>query len=124
VKNKIILVDDNKELLETFTAILEGQGFTVAAFSKVGQASKYLQTHDVSDIHAIISDMFMGPIDGLDFLTFCKSIPKLADIDFYFMTGGMLPILEPLYRGYNIKKIMQKPFSAKELINTLKGMAA
>lgn len=124
MKKTIILVDDNQELLESFSEILNAQGFKVKAFSKVGQATRYLNTNDTSDIHAIVSDMMMGPIDGLDFLSFVKSDEVLSRIDFYFITGAILPVLEPLYRGHNIKKIMQKPFGAKELVDTLKGTAA
>jgi DNA-binding NtrC family response regulator len=120
MKDTVILVDDNEDLLSTFSAILEKQGYKVHVFSKVGKAAKFLKSSDTSGIQAIISDVLMGPIDGIDFLSFVKSVPDLAKIDFYLMTGAVVPVLEPLYRPYNIKKIMQKPFSARELVSTLK----
>ncbi len=61
----------------------------------------------------------MGPIDGLDFISFIRSAPALAEIDVYLITGAMISVLEPAYRDYNIKKIMQKPFTVKELVDTL-----
>lgn len=119
MKNTIVIVDDNEVLLSTCVEILEKQGFEVFGFTDVVDAKKYLATANGSAIHAIVSDLMMGPADGLEFLSFVKSVPTLAQIDFFLMTGAFVPVFEPFYRDFFIKGVIEKPFDAKTLIGAL-----
>lgn len=114
------MVDDNKELLGLFKEILEPEGIKVVTFSKVEEAKDYLKNPvSASQITAIISDLMMGPTDGLDFLSYVKSVPSLQSIDFYLLTGAEVSVFEPFVRSHNIKGIINKPFKPKQLIDIL-----
>lgn len=119
MKNTIVLVDDNEDLLEVCVQILEKQGFEVVSFTSVIQAKDYLNRTDISCLHAIVSDLMMGPVDGLDFLSYVKSVPALADIDFFLMTGALLSVFEPYSRSFVIKGVIHKPFSSSDLVTAL-----
>ena len=119
MKNTVVLVDDNKILLELCVVVLKKQGFNVESFNEVKKAKEFLLAADANSIRAIISDLIMSPTDGLDFLSFVRSIPALGQIDFFLMTGSLAAVFEPYYRPYNIKGIIHKPFNAPDLINAL-----
>ena len=120
MQNTIVLVDDNKELNDLCAEILEIHGFKVMSFTNVDAAKKYLLHTNVSNIYAIVSDLMMGPTDGLDFLSFVKSVPALAQIDFFLMTGAIVTVFEPFYRDFAIKGIIKKPFNVKDFLALLK----
>lgn len=119
MKNKIVLVDDNMEILELCSEILIQKGYSVESFREVAKAKDFLAHADVSQIHAIVSDIMMGPVDGLNFLSFVKSVPRLADIDFFLMTGALVAVFDPYFRPYVIKGVIRKPFTVIELVNAL-----
>ncbi len=122
MKNTIVLVDDHKGLLEVCSEILEAEGFKVIGFTDPAEAKKFLSLErNLTNIYAIVSDLMMGPTDGLDFLSFVKSRPELAPIDFFLMTGAEVSIFEPFYRPYVLKGIIEKPFKPQTLVNTIKG---
>jgi CheY-like chemotaxis protein len=67
LKLKIMLVDDNEDILELLTAFLDGYGFETYAFSSAKEALEaYVTSDDVFDL--VISDMQMPEIDGISFL--------------------------------------------------------
>lgn len=125
MKKTIVIVDDHVEMLDAYVEILENSGIKVIPFSDVNRAKQYLMTStEIDQIDAIVSDMLMAPSDGLEFLSFIKRVPELADIDFYFITGTAFTLFEPYYRGFKIKGVIQKPFSTKILIETLTGYSS
>lgn len=123
MKDNIVLVDDNKELLALCSKILELRGFKVMSFTNVDEAKKHLYQVNVEKLYAIVSDLMMAPNDGLDFLSHVKSVPALAHIDFYLMTGAAVTVFEPFYSPYVIKGIIEKPFNMKTFVDVLTGNA-
>lgn len=71
-KNKTILVlEDEKPLLEAIKLKLEKNGFDVVTARSVEQAKQY--TEEISHIDAIWLDHYLiGKEDGLDFIAWCK----------------------------------------------------
>ena len=71
MKNVILLVDDNTEMRNLFTDLLAQTQLKVVTFGKVQDAQLYLQDSTNRDkIKAIVSDLMMGPTDGLEFLDY------------------------------------------------------
>lgn len=119
MNNTIVIVDDNEALLDVCAQVLRKQGFHVEIFTEVVKAKQYLMAANENSIYAIISDLIMSPTDGLDFLSFVRSVPKLDQTDFFLMTGALAVVFEPYYRSCNLKGIIQKPFNANDLKNAL-----
>lgn len=71
-KNKTVLVlEDEKPLLEAIKLKLEKNGFSVVTARSVDQAKQY--TEDLEKIDVIWLDHYlMGKEDGLDFIAWCK----------------------------------------------------
>jgi CheY-like chemotaxis protein len=89
-------------------------------FSKVEDAIAFLQNPaNVSKVKAIVSDLMMGPTDGLDFLTYVKSKPDLKQLDFYILTGAEVSVFKPFVSATKVKGVISKPFNVNKLLEIL-----
>ena len=72
IEKSILVVEDERPLLEAIRAKLELSGFTVLGARSVREAFNHL--HDVPGIAAVWLDHYLlGNEDGFDFITKCKS---------------------------------------------------
>ena len=85
-KISILIVDDEKELLEMYREFFEMDGFDVSTASS---ALEGLQVYKNNlGIRLIISDANMGDMSGIDFLKALKSTYQTIPI-FYLSTGAL-----------------------------------
>lgn len=118
MRNTIVMVDDNEDMREIFAQLFEKTDVKIICFASVMDAKVHLiNPSNASKIKAIVSDLMMGPTDGLDFLSYIKSKPELAAIDFYFLTGASVVVFEPFLRSFVLKGVIEKPFDPKALVS-------
>jgi two-component system response regulator PrrA len=80
----ILIVDDDRSVADTFARMLKLEGFTV---STALDASAGLALADAIRPQAIILDMRMPLINGIQFLRQVRARPHLADIPVAIVTG-------------------------------------
>lgn len=80
----ILIVDDDKSVADTFARMLKLEGFTVATAL---DASAGLALADSMLPQAIILDMRMPLINGIQFLRQVRARPHLVDIPVAIVTG-------------------------------------
>jgi|GEM_PF-7083845 len=120
MKNTILLVDDNEDMRQLFIELFNDSDIHVVCFASVAEAKIYLKNPiSLSKVKAIISDLMMGPTDGLEFLTYAKEKAELQHIDFYLLTGSATPALEPLLKSSVLTGIIEKPFDVKSMVALL-----
>ncbi len=68
-KKKILLIDDEKSVLDSLKMMLTFEGYDVAAAESVNRAIKFLEEED---FNLIVSDVRMPGISGLDFIELFK----------------------------------------------------
>ena len=68
-KKRILLIDDEKSILDSLKMMLTFEGYDVAAAESVNLAIKFLEEED---FNLIVSDVRMPGISGLDFIEFFK----------------------------------------------------
>ncbi len=118
VKKTIVMVDDNEDMREAFEQLFYKTDINVVCFANVKDALAYLaKPLNRAQVKAIVSDLMMGPTDGLDFLSYIKSKPEFASIDFYLLTGSAVVVFEPFIRSLVLKGVIEKPFNSKDLIS-------
>ncbi|WP_209328941.1 hybrid sensor histidine kinase/response regulator [Lunatimonas salinarum] len=81
---KILLVEDEAELRENLSEILEINGFEVQA---CGSAASALEMLPHTDVDLIISDVMMPGMDGYEFLEKVRSQSDLVNVPFIFLTA-------------------------------------
>jgi two-component system response regulator PrrA len=80
----ILIVDDDRSVADTFARMLKLEGFTV---STALDASAGLALADAIRPQAIILDMRMPLINGIQFLRQVRARPHLVDIPVAIVTG-------------------------------------
>ena len=84
LSRSILIVDDDRSVADTFARMLKLEGFTVRTAL---DASSGLEKADELRPDAIILDMRMPLINGIQFLRQVRSRPHLADVPVAIVTG-------------------------------------
>jgi DNA-binding NtrC family response regulator len=116
---RILLVDDNKDLLLLISAYLVTYGFEVELARDAAQAQNHLER---SRFDVIVSDFNMPGESGLDLLDYVvRRHPRLP---FIMMSGLCMSWLrdEAIKRGCS--GYIEKPFELKELVGAIETAAS
>jgi len=115
-KKKILVVEDEKMLLQNITSILELSGFDTL------KASNALDGYSLAVSHLpdlIISDVMMEKVDGFELLNMIKQNKSTQNIPFIFLSAlaDVVDKNKGLVAGATA--YLTKPFSGKELIKAI-----
>jgi signal transduction histidine kinase/FixJ family two-component response regulator len=93
---KIIIVDDEKRMCDSLSALLKDEGYQVEAFQDPSEAAQAIRTDRVD---LVISDIKMPGVDGLELLQIVKQVD--LDIPVILMTGyaSLESAVEAISRG-------------------------
>lgn len=109
---KILVVDDDKDLLEVLKSLLTKKGFEVEVdenwdegFSKIEKFQPQL----------ILLDVFLSGVDGLDICRQLKSSPQTCDIPIIIFSA-FPRMTEPVIYDYGADDFIAKPFEVNDLV--------
>ncbi|MFI5184741.1 MAG: PleD family two-component system response regulator [Vicinamibacteria bacterium] len=116
---RILVVDDDENILNLEKTILEQKGFDVTGAAGGVEALKLL-AEQVFDL--VLLDVMMPEVDGFTVCRKIKEDPRLKDIPVIFLTargGG-----EALAEGFESGAVMyiNKPFTANKLLTIVNTM--
>ncbi len=115
---KVILVDDEQQVLEMGEAILKSLGYKVSTFSDPAAATVFFSQEKSIDL--VITDYDMPDIDGIKLATSFKG--QHPDVPVLLWTGYQNDIaLEGLNSGV-INQIIQKPFNLELLAQAIEHL--
>ena len=116
-KQKIMIVDDEVNVINSLTRSLRREGYELISFTNAEQALKYLD-HNTVDI--IISDHRMPDITGIEFLIRVRK--KYKDIIRILLTGyaDMEVAIKAVNEG-KLYRFLTKPWKDEELKVILKN---
>lgn len=117
-KNKILLVDDELNLRETISELLNYQNYDVKTACN-GQDALDLLEYWVPDL--IICDIMMPVMDGSTFHEIIKEIHSLNSIPFIFLTAKKENNLMRKCLLDGADDFMSKPFKIKELTSMIES---
>ena len=112
---KILLLDDNKDLLQIIQIILKGQGYETVLASSIEEATQKIKIHKPA---LILMDVFIADQDGREFCNLLKNNDETNNIRIIMMSGydhhlGLMSLV-------CTDDFMQKPFDYNDLINRVK----
>lgn len=104
----IVLVDDDKTVLEFLKCTVGGAGYKTHDFIHSEQALKYI--FDGGPVHAVILDLLMPNMDGFEFLDRLRMKNSFKDLPVLINTG--MNLTQEDYKKLNDKyeKILNKSF--------------
>ena len=119
IKLRILVVDDEKDILLGLNALLRRQSHYVKTFDNSSEALGHLTSGDLSPYDLVITDYRMpGGISGLDLAIWVKEHTR-RKTKVFLMTGfdvsSMLEFSEALKSGI-IDEIVQKPIPNDRLV--------
>lgn len=115
---KVMLVEDNQDLLFNFHLILEDHDFEVTSAKNGNEALKILSSEGyLPDI--IISDIMMPEIDGYEFLKKISSNPKYSQVPFIFLTALSMPKDIDYAKELGADEFLVKPIEEEDLIRII-----
>lgn len=111
----VLIVDDDKAILETMAAVLEDQGYAVLVAFGGEHAWMTLQLHTTPP-DMVLVDLMMSRGDGWSLMDRIQKDARLVGIPVVVMSAGGFPLLStaPGAAGY-----LAKPIQLQTLLDTL-----
>jgi CheY-like chemotaxis protein len=116
--SKILLIEDEVNLLESLVIILEASGLETISASNGRQGLNLLRS-ETNSIDLILCDINLPDVNGYDILKEVKADNVLYKIPFIFLTAYADEKDIRIGMNMGADDYMTKPFSAKELIKTI-----
>ncbi len=114
---KVMIVDDEKDILFTFKAILSNEGYKVDDYIDSKEALRQFEKDESYDI--VITDIKMPNLNGLELYNKIKSKRKDVKVLFISALEGAEMILSVL-PDLTEKNIIKKPVEKEKLVETIK----
>ena len=112
-KIKLLLVDDEPRNLDALEAVLEADGYTMLRAEDADRALRLLLEHDIA---AIVLDIKMPRVNGIELAQIIKGTKRFRQIPILFLTAHMLEDADVL-SGYVVGAVdyLTKPFNPQIL---------
>ena len=117
---RILLVDDNEELLELTALVLRGANYSVAAAANGKEALKLLADNEFD---LVLTDVVMPEKEGIE--TIMEIRKKFPEIKIIAMSGGGAAAPEEylvVARMLGAAKSLAKPFTGEQLLSTVSSV--
>ncbi|MDA8307409.1 MAG: response regulator [Deltaproteobacteria bacterium] len=111
---RILLVDDDQELLSLMSEYLSDCGFQSELASNAAEARRRLEQ---SQFDAVLSDFSMPGESGLDLL--CHVSSRYPGLPFIMMSGSGYSTLKALAMEMGSMEFIPKPFKLTEMVGLL-----
>ncbi len=112
---KILILDDNKDILEMMKVALEDEGHDVECLTNTDDIYKAVQTINPD---LVIVDYILEGINGGEFCHEIKSHPDTAHIP-VIMVSGHERVLQSLGTTYGADVFIAKPFSLEDIVTSV-----
>jgi CheY-like chemotaxis protein len=113
-QKKILVVDDEPDILEFLQIIFEDEGFVVVTADK-GECLEKLNNGALPDL--ILLDMLLSGKDGREIVKYLKSREKTKHIPVIMFSAH--PSAEQTARAAGADDFVEKPFDIDELLNKI-----
>ena len=116
---KILLVDDEPDILEILSYNLSAEGYTISTASNGVEAVKKAKKHQP---HLIIMDVMMPEMDGIEACEKIRLIPELKDTIITFLTARGEDYSQVAGFEAGADDYITKPIKPKVLVSKIKSL--
>lgn len=109
----ILVCDDEPHILHVVATKLRNAGFNVVT-AEDGQEALEMARANLPDL--VVTDCQMPLLSGLELCTKLKGEPATAATPAIMLTGRGFDLTEADLSGTNIREVMAKPFSPRDLL--------
>ena len=119
-KDKILLVEDEPDLLQTLAFNFENEGYKVAKALDGKEAMKFLEDDD--SISLVILDLMLPDMSGLDICRHIRAADNLKDILVIMVTAKGEEVDRVVGFEVGADDYVVKPYSVRELLLRVGGI--
>ena len=119
-KDKILLVEDEPDLLNTLSFNFESEGYKVAKALNGKEAMKFLEEDD--SISLVILDLMLPDMSGLDICRHIRAADNLKDILVIMVTAKGEEVDRVVGFEVGADDYVVKPYSVRELLLRVGGI--
>ena len=119
-KDKILLVEDEPDLLNTLSFNFESEGYKVAKALNGKEAMKFLEDDD--SISLVILDLMLPDMSGLDICRHIRAADNLKDILVIMVTAKGEEVDRVVGFEIGADDYVVKPYSVRELMLRVGGL--
>lgn len=112
----ILVVEDDRDIREFLTVLLQAEGYEVVTASNGSQARHHLESSSVPDL--ILLDLMMPELDGWNLREELSNSATLQDVPIIILSG--LSNLHQEARALKVAAYFKKPFDMDDLIETIR----
>ena len=120
LKDQILLVEDEPDLLQTLAFNFENEGYKVAKALDGKEAMKFLEDDD--SISLVILDLMLPDMSGLDICRHIRAADNLKDILVIMVTAKGEEVDRVVGFEVGADDYVVKPYSVRELLLRVGGM--
>ncbi len=115
---RILLIEDEKQLVDMVKEMLERRGYKVTGRTAGTEALKLFTSHP-SQFDLVITDQVMPGMTGTELIT--KLLSIRPDIPIVLMTGHNETLSESQARAAGAMALLMKPFGGEEIARTIRS---
>ena len=112
---KALVIENDPTILEFIEVMFETQGFEVLS-ARDGPAALELSRTEVPDL--VVSDLYMGGMNGLDLYAKVRADPRLRQVPFMFITADARDSVRAACLAAGADAFLLKPFTFDQFIET------
>jgi len=116
---KIMLVDDEEQLVSIMASVLQDEGFSV---KKMLSAEEALVEYVSYSPDLVISDVKMDSMDGFAMFERVKALQREKSVPFIFLTGLDDRLGQQRANSLGATAYVSKPFDVDELVGMVKKL--
>jgi CheY-like chemotaxis protein len=117
--SKILIVDDEQDILEFLKTILEEEGYSVVTTNN-GEYLARLQMHDLPDL--ILLDILLSGKDGRELVRYLKAQKETRSIPVILISALSTARESALAAGADL--FLAKPFDLTNLLDTIEQIVS
>jgi len=118
-QKKILVADDEKDIVELIAYNLEREGFSVLSASDGRRALKTIR-QDKPDL--VILDLMMPEVSGMEVCRMIRGVPETAGLPIIMLTAKSDPVDRILGLEIGADDYLTKPFHVRELIARVRAV--
>jgi len=117
-KQKVLLVDDDQDVLDFLQMLLAVEGLTTVQASEAGTA---LQALSDDEVGLVLLDVAMPGVDGLQLCRQIKASPRTKDLPVMVLSARPGQGVEDEAMAAGAETFVRKPFDNDQLLNLIRA---
>jgi CheY-like chemotaxis protein len=120
VATRVLIVEDERHIIESLSFVLETEGFEVAS-ELDGEAGLRRLRADPPDV--LVLDVMLPKMNGLEVLKLVKADPRLRELPVVILTAKGRAQDRRRAEEFGVDAFMTKPFSNLEVVEVVRRIA-